>query len=1074
MTATGSLPGDGLQVGLLGAVEVRIGDALVPVGSLKQRGLLALLALNANRVVPRERLVDGLWGENAPETAAESVQVYVSRLRKVLPPSTLVTRSPGYLLAVPPEAVDVQRFERMLDEAWHAQPARAATLLREALELWRGPPLAEFVDEPFARAEADRLHDLRLRALEERFDADLALGRDAELVGELMALIAEHPYRERLRSKLMLALYRAGRQPEALAAYGDTRAALAELGLEPGLELRKLERAMLTQDPALDVARHDGERMPGPLVPEPAFPFVGRRDELASLRALLGRAELGQGAFAVVAAEAGGGKTRLAREIAHEAAARGALVLYGTSDATVRIPYAPLRQWLEYLLRVCDPGKLRECLGDGGILARLVPEVAMVAGAPVPPTGEIEADRYLLQHAAAALLGRLAQTRTLLVIADDVHWADDETLQLLRELARTAPETSMLVVASYRDAPAESRPDVVDALADLWRLDGVARLSLGRLSTEEVATLVREAAAAEPTADLVAALTELTDGTPLLVCELWRELLATDTVEVSAEAVRLVGRIEEISGPERIRDVVRQRLGRLGPGVTAIVELAAVAGSTFDVPVITEAADGDRAGVQAALDNALSAGLLEELPGPTLAGRFTHELVRRAVYDRLSPLRRAELHLGVGEALERVHADDVTRVVQELAIHFTHAAVTTGPERAIDYNIRAAEAAVNADAYAEAADRLTTALELGIQDDQLRVHVQTELELVLRGLGRFEESETLLAAILDEPFAASLARFVRVMNDPTVVPEELLEGAEHAIDTFTRAGDTYRLAVAWRHYGLVRRRQGRLTESLAALENAIRNADASGRRDAYRWAVGSLVYVLFDGPVPVPDAIRRVDELERSSSGGRLVRCHPRPVQGRACSRWPAGSSRRATSWSGATPRSTVFPQAAPTAPRTARLVAEAWDLLGERARAEDELVAKYEHYRGAYSAANAQALQAAYRLALLCCDQGRWDDAEALDRVRPRRAHPRPLPRLGPSSVSRRGRASPLTAATSLRPSSSGVRAVELAERSDAHQSPRPYLARSRRGARRARRRRPRPTPPSRPRSASTTQRET
>ena len=434
-------------------------------------------------------------GESPPDRAAESVHVYVSRLRKLLPPGAVVTRSPGYLLAVPPEVVDVRRFERLLDNAWRAGPARAAALLREALELWRGPPLDEFVEEPFARVEARRLHDLRLRALEERVDADLALGRDAELVVELTALIAEHPYRERLRSKLMLALYRAGRQPEALAAYRDARTALTELGLEPSLELRKLEQAVLTQDPALGIARLEVAGLPGPLVPEPAFPFVGRVDELARLRALLDRAEHGQGAWRL---------SRRKQEVEDKArargrvrgGARGALVLYGASDATVRIPYAPLRQWLEYLIRVCDPSELRECIGDAGILARLVPEVAMVAGATVPPTGDVEDDRFLLQHAAAELLTRLARRRTLLAIADDVHWADDETLHLLRTLARTAPETRMLVVASYRDVPADTGPDVVDALADLWRLEASPAVAR-KTQREEVATLVRESAAAD-------------------------------------------------------------------------------------------------------------------------------------------------------------------------------------------------------------------------------------------------------------------------------------------------------------------------------------------------------------------------------------------------------------------------------------------------------------------------------------------------------------------------------------------------------------------------------------------------
>jgi tetratricopeptide (TPR) repeat protein len=449
-------------------------------------------------------------------------------------------------------------------------------------------------------------------------------------------------------------------------------------------------------------------------------------------------------------------------------------------------------------------------------------------------------------------------------------------------------------------------------------------------------------------------------------------------VEVSNDAAWLVGRIEDLTGPERIRDAVRQRLSRLGTDVTAIVELAAVAGPTFDVQLLAEAAGSDHATVPAALDDAAAGGLIEKLPGPRAACRFTHELLRRAVYDRLGPLRRAELHLRVGEALERSHADNRERVVQELAIHFTHAASTIGPERAIAYNIRAAEAAVNADAYVEAADRLTTALELGIQDDRTRAHVQTELVLVQRGLGRFDQSEPLLARIRDEPFAAAQARFVRLMNDPTVVPDDLLDDARRTIDMFTEAREPYRLAVAWRHYGLVLRRKGRLEESLAALENALRNAAASGRRDAYRWAVSSLAYVLCDGPVAVPDALRRVEELERSSPEdamsaailgqfrGGLLAMAGRVVEARelllrsdaAFNRSPTGGSNR---------------------PPYRELVAEAWELLGEPARAEQELVAKFDYYRAGKLAtsADAQSMQAAYRLALLCCDHGRWDDAE-------------------------------------------------------------------------------------------------
>lgn len=227
---------------LLGPLEVRAGTGALALGGAKQRALLALLLLNANRVLARERLIDELWGENPPETAVKAVQVYVSQLRKLLPPGALVTRPPGYVLEVEPESVDLHRFERLVAAAREAEPAGASRLLGEALGLWRGPPLAEFGDEAFVRGEAGRLEDRRLVALVDRIEADLALGRHAELIAELEALVAEHPQREQLRGQLMLALYRSARQADALEAYRDARAALDELGLEPSAALRQLEK----------------------------------------------------------------------------------------------------------------------------------------------------------------------------------------------------------------------------------------------------------------------------------------------------------------------------------------------------------------------------------------------------------------------------------------------------------------------------------------------------------------------------------------------------------------------------------------------------------------------------------------------------------------------------------------------------------------------------------------------------------------------------------------------------------------------------------------------------------------
>src|SRR6266540_3377960 len=228
---------------VLGPLEVRDGEESLPLAGAKQRALLALLLLHANRVLSRDRLIDELWGDQPPATAVQSLQVYVSRLRKLLPDGALATRPPGYLLEVDPEELDLRCFERLLAEGHDAlaqgDAERAARVLHEALALWRGPALAEFAFEPFAQAEIGRLEDLRLAAVEERIEADLALGRHADLIGELEALIAENPHRERLRGQLMLALYRSGRQAEALEAYQHARRALVdELGIEPSEELQ--------------------------------------------------------------------------------------------------------------------------------------------------------------------------------------------------------------------------------------------------------------------------------------------------------------------------------------------------------------------------------------------------------------------------------------------------------------------------------------------------------------------------------------------------------------------------------------------------------------------------------------------------------------------------------------------------------------------------------------------------------------------------------------------------------------------------------------------------------------------
>jgi DNA-binding SARP family transcriptional activator len=250
--------GEGIQARLLGPVELDVDGTGLALGPGRQRALLARLLLDANRTVSVDRLVDDLWGDDVPVTAVKMLHVLVSKLRKLLPAGMLLTRPPGYALMISLEALDLVRFERLREQGRAAVASGAAEdaaqRLREALALWRGSALAEF-DEPFAVIEGRRLDEVRQACLEDRIDADLALGAHAEVVGELDALVARHPLRERLRRQLMLALYRSGRQAEALASYRRLRRLLStEFGLEPSPRLRELERRMLQQDSTLSGA----------------------------------------------------------------------------------------------------------------------------------------------------------------------------------------------------------------------------------------------------------------------------------------------------------------------------------------------------------------------------------------------------------------------------------------------------------------------------------------------------------------------------------------------------------------------------------------------------------------------------------------------------------------------------------------------------------------------------------------------------------------------------------------------------------------------------------------------------
>jgi DNA-binding CsgD family transcriptional regulator/tetratricopeptide (TPR) repeat protein len=470
--------------------------------------------------------------------------------------------------------------------------------------------------------------------------------------------------------------------------------------------------------------------LPGSLRLTSTFPFVGRSAELEALRALLPMEE-GEGRRVVlIGGEAGSGKSRLVREFAREAARNGALVIYGACDAVVRTPYGPFAEALDHLTRVIDPVELRAALGTAGSeLTRLLPDLpARVGDLPAPVKADPDTERHRLHTAVTDLLAGVSR-RPVLLVLEDGHWADAPTLLLLRHLARAAGNARVLVLATFRDTEADVPETLSETLADLRRSDDVVRLRLGGLSDEEVSEFVAHAAdghVGDGLPQLARAITELTGGNAFLVCELWRAMVETRLVEVAGTTIRLTRPLAELGTPESVREVVSQRLSRLGPRTTDVLELTATAGAEFGLDMIRRATNLGEPELLGVLDEAVRSGMIEELPSRGLAYRFTHELVRRALYDRLSRLRRAELHLRVGEALEGGEGR-AGRALADLAHHFAAAAPFGGAGRGVDYNVRAARAATAALDFDEAAALLRTALELRIEDVAERAQVFLEL-----------------------------------------------------------------------------------------------------------------------------------------------------------------------------------------------------------------------------------------------------------------------------------------------------------------------------------------------------------
>jgi DNA-binding SARP family transcriptional activator len=836
---------------LLGPLEVVEHDRSVVLGGVKQRALLAVLLLHANDVVSTERLVDEVWGESPPATVAKSIQVYVSRLRRQLGEGRLVTRAPGYLLRVDPSEFDVACFERLAAEAQDAQPEVAGEKLRRALALWRGPPLADLAYEPFARAEIARLEELRAAALEQRIEADLALGRHSRLVGELEGLVREHALRERLRGQLMLCLYRCGRQAEALESYQAARGALVEeLGIEPGRQLRELHQAILRQDPGLDLA-------PVAESPDeaPRGAFVGRVPELAELMAGLDDAFAGRGRLFLVVGEPGIGKSRLAEEVMRRARARGARVLVGRCWEAGGAPaYWPWVQALRAAVRDTDSTALLAHLGAGAAqLAQIVPELRQrLPDLPEPPALESEVARFRLFDATAEFLGNISQAPPTVIVLDDLHAADAPSLLLLRFLARELRSTHILLLAAYRDVdPIPGRP-LTETLAEVAREPVTRRVSLGGLSEREVAQYVELTASQIASTPLVAAVHQETEGNPLFVGEIVR-LLAVEGVgsESTAEACLAI--------PQSVRDVIARRLTHLSHECNRLLVLAAVIGREFALDALARMAGVSEDGLLDVLDEAMAARVLADVPGAADRLRFAHVLIRDTLYEGLAAARRARLHRQVVAALEALYGDEPGPHLAELA---HHSVASSDVDKALRYAQRAGDRALALLAYEEAARLYQTALDAlelaDVRDERMRCEL-----LLLAGEAQMRAGNTQAAkrAFLD---AAGIGRRLGL-------PRELARAAAGYAreDMYLRAAGDDRL-VPLLEEGLAALADEDVAlrvRLLARLAGALRDEPSRDRRDRLsREAVelarvtespSALAYAL-DGRVPViiaPDTV---------------------------------------------------------------------------------------------------------------------------------------------------------------------------------------------------------------------------
>jgi DNA-binding SARP family transcriptional activator/tetratricopeptide (TPR) repeat protein len=895
-----------LQIRVLGPLEIAWGGRVVDLGGVKARALIARLLIDRSLIVSVDRLVDSLWGDNDGEGAEIALRSTISRLRKRLrdagaPEDLIVTRAPGYALEVASETTDVFVFEQMVADGRRMlsrrRPSESRRLLNAAQELWRGSAYSEVRDEPFARAEARRLEELLLAAVETRLDAEITLGRHESVIGELETLTGEHPMRERLWSQRMLALYRSGRQAEALRVFQDLRSTLVtELGIEPGQDVSWMEHAILSQEPALSfpvpaepapdapddeddadegtAGSASGYRVRIPTSPNEG-PLVGRERESALLHDWWASVGRGDGGLLLVDGDPGIGKTRLVGELARAVEGEGTLVLWGRCDEDPVAPFQPFAEALGRYFHAESADRISR-MPDWQLaeLSRLVLRLRQYAPPFEEDAGDPENNRFRFFEAVTATLSELSSNGTLLLAVDDLHWADQPTLLLLRHVLRNIDRAELGVVGMYIDTEISSDHRLRPALADLRSDLSIETVHLQGLSEDGVDKLVRSWKSAPES--LVPRLHQLTDGNPLFLEEMLRQLTERDAGQASDGGEALA---PDLDPPEAIRELVARRVSRLPENVIYLLQAAAVSGQECEASIVAEAAELSPDQQLDAFDWAEESRLLRRVGG-LVRDRyaFSHALVRDAIYGELLRGRRVRYHHKIALATERVHADSLDRYVNELAHHFYLGADLADADKAIRYCSAAGERALRLLAFEEAVGHLTRALEVaekfGGADPTTRcdtlialAEAQNRAGDVTHSNANFERAAALARSIGDPERLASTALRAGPLTYLGIVGAHkeqiaLLEEALAALpddDSHLRSRVTAQLALVIVAASGVPA-PGVLDRALALNSDAVAMARRLGDRIALGYALRARMHVLW-GIDPAPERLALGTEL---------------------------------------------------------------------------------------------------------------------------------------------------------------------------------------------------------------------